>query len=201
MNAAIAGLTTGLSLIVAIGAQNAAVLRLGLQRSGVAIAVAICIATDCALIAAGTAGFGTVVHAVPAALDVLPWLGVAYLLVVAVRSFRAALRGGHLDAAASAAPSTRAIVVSTLGFTFLNPHVYVDTVLLLGSVSSHYGSHRWWFALGAATGSVLWFSCLGFGARLVAPLLGSDLVWRVVDVVIGCVMVVVAISLATTHVN
>ena len=200
-HAALAGLLTGLSLIVAIGAQNAYVLRLGLARHHVGLAVAICAAADVVLIAAGVAGIGGVIRAVPAALEVLRWVGVAYLAAFAVRSFWRAVRPGALVPAAAAAPTARAVALATLAFTFLNPHVYLDTVLLLGSVANQYGGHRWAFAAGAATGSVLWFSGLGFGARAAAGLMARPATWRVLDLVIGVVMVAVAVSLATVRVG
>ena len=200
MNAFLAGLSTGLSLIVAIGAQNTYVLRLGLARHRESDAVAICIAADLVLIAAGTAGVGVVVRAAPAILVVLKWVGVAYITLFALRSFAAARHPGHLEAIAEDAPSARAVVLATLGFTFLNPHVYLDTVLLLGSLSAQFGHAKWLFALGAGSGSMLWFCTLGLGARATAPLMARESLWRILDLLIGCVMVAVAISVALTHV-
>ena len=200
MNAFLAGLSTGLSLIVAIGAQNTYVLRLGLARHRVGLAVAICIAADLVLIAAGTAGVGVVVRAAPAILVVLKGVGVAYITLFALRSFAAARHPGHLEAIAEDAPSARAVVLATLGFTFLNPHVYLDTVLLLGSLSAQFGHAKWLFALGAGSGSMLWFCTLGLGARAAAPLMARESLWRILDLLIGCVMVAVAISVALTHV-
>jgi L-lysine exporter family protein LysE/ArgO len=200
VNAFLAGLSTGLSLIVAIGAQNTYVLRLGLARHRVGLAVAICIAADLILIAAGTAGVGVVVRSAPEALVIFKWLGVAYIALFAFRSFAAARHPGHLDAVAEDAPSMRAVVLATMGFTFLNPHVYLDTVLLLGSLSAQFGHAKWLFALGAGTGSVLWFCGLGLGARAAAPVMARESLWRLLDVLIGCVMVAVAVSIAMTHV-
>ena len=162
--------------------------------------MAICIAADLILIAAGTAGVGAVVRAAPQVLVVLKWVGVAYIALFALRSFAAARHPGHLEAVAEDTPSTRAVVLATLGFTFVNPHVYVDTVLLLGSLSAQFGHAKWLFALGAGCGSVLWFCTLGLGARAAAPLMAKESLWRMLDVLIGCVMVAVAISVAMTHV-
>jgi L-lysine exporter family protein LysE/ArgO len=196
-----AGLFTGLSLIVAIGAQNAYVLRLGLTRQHVALAVSICIASDVMLIAFGIAGIGGIVRQFPAVLGVLKWVGVAYLVGFALVSFRSALRPKALEASDDVGSSGRIVAVTMLALTFLNPHVYLDTVLLLGSIGNQYGSGRWAFAAGAALGSVLWFSCLGFGARLLSPLMGRKATWRVLDAVIGMVMLLVALSVAMTHLS
>jgi L-lysine exporter family protein LysE/ArgO len=201
MHAALAGLATGLSLIVAIGAQNAYVLRLGLARQHVGLAVAICAASDVVLIFAGVAGIGGIVRAVPAVLDIVRWVGVAYLVAYAVRSFWRAGRPGSLEPAQAAGPSVRAVALTTLAFTLLNPHVYLDTVLLLGSLGNQYGADRWRFAAGAATGSILWFSGLGFGARAAARLMSRPATWRILDVAIGLVMLAVAAGIATTSVH
>ena len=171
MNAALAGLLTGLSLIVAIGAQNAYVLRLGLSRQSVGIAVAICAASDIILIVLGVGGIGRVTRSAPGVLEVLKWVGVVYLVGYSVRSFWRASRREVLLPSESERSSRRAIAATTLAFTFLNPHVYLDTVLLLGSIGNQYGADRWLFAAGACAGSVVWFVGLGYGARAMAPLM------------------------------
>ena len=199
MDAALAGLLTGLSLIVAIGAQNAYVLRLGLSRHHVGLAVFICAASDVLLISLGIGGIGRVIHAVPGLLEVLRWIGVAYLVGFGLLSFRKAARPEVLLPSAADRPSARAVAIATLGFTFLNPHVYLDTMLLLGAVGNQYGAHRWLFALGAGTGSILWFTGLGFGATAAAGLMSRPVTWRILDATIGVVMMVVAVSIATTH--
>ena len=165
MSAALAGLFTGLSLIVAIGAQNAYVLRLGLTRHHVGVAVTICAASDAALIALGIGGLGRVVRSHPDVLEVLKWVGVVYLVGYAIHSFWRATRPEVLLPSETEPPSLKLVVTTMLAFTFLNPHVYLDTVLLLGTIGNQYGDDRWLFAAGAATGSVLWFTSLGFGAR------------------------------------
>jgi L-lysine exporter family protein LysE/ArgO len=191
------GLLTGLSLIVAIGAQNAFVLRQGLTRNHIAVVVAICAASDALLITLGVSGVGAVVREHPTALAVLRWVGAAYLLAYGLRSLWSARRPHSLDPLAGRAAGRRRVVATTLALTYLNPHVYLDTVLMLGSVANQYGSDRWWFAAGAVAGSVLWFTALGFGARAAAPVLRRPATWRVLDVAIGAVMIVLAVRLAT----
>lgn len=195
MSIVLAGFITGLSLIVAIGAQNAYVLRLGLTRTHVGLAVAICAISDAVLIVAGTAGVGAIVEASPTALTIVSWVGALYLGTYAVLAFRRALRTEVLMPSEQTAPSRRAVLLAVVAFTWLNPHVYLDTVLLLGSIGSQYGADRWWFALGAATASVVWFTGLGFGARAAARLMSRPVTWRVLDIVIGVVMTMIAVSL------
>jgi L-lysine exporter family protein LysE/ArgO len=201
VNAAAAGLLTGLSLIVAIGAQNAYLLRLGLTRQYVGIAVTICAASDVLLILAGIGGVGRVARSYPGVLEVLRWVGVAYLAGYSLHSFWRAGRREVLLPSEAEPASRRAIVLTTLAFTFLNPHVYLDTVLLLGSVGNQYRADKWLFAAGACAGSIAWFAGLGYGARVVAPLMSRPATWRVLDVVIGIVMLGVAVSIATTHIT
>ncbi|MGA0122773.1 MAG: LysE/ArgO family amino acid transporter [Gaiellales bacterium] len=195
MDAALAGLLTGLSLIVAIGAQNAYVLRLGLAREHVALAVAICAAADALLIAAGVAGLGALVRAHGDLLTAITLLGAAYLAWFAVRSFQRARRPEGLTPAERQPGPVRGVALTLLALTFLNPHVYLDTVLLLGTIGASFGDQRWWFALGAAIGSVAWFSALGFGARLLTPLMARPGTWRLLDAAIGVVMVAIAVAL------
>lgn len=193
----VAGFLTGLSLIVAIGAQNAFVLRQGLARQHVAPVVAVCAIADLALIAAGVAGIGTVVEEVPWAIDVVRWLGVAFLAAYGVRSLLAARRSTSLEAARTGARSRRAAVLTALALTFLNPHVYLDTVLLVGSVANQHGATgRWWFGAGAMAASLVWFCGLGFGARAGQRLLARPRSWQVLDVLIGVTMLGIAAMLA-----
>jgi len=194
---AVSGLLTGLSLIVAIGAQNAFVLRQGLMRRHVGTVVAICAVSDALLIAVGVSGVGTLVAEHPALLTALRWVGAAYLAGYGVRSLWSARRAQALDPLADGARGRRGVAATTLALTFLNPHVYLDTVLLLGSVANQYGDARWWFAAGAAAGSVAWFTGLGFGARAASRVMSRPGTWRVLDVVIGVVMLVLAVRLAT----
>ncbi len=190
----VTGMFTGLALIVAIGAQNAFVLRQGVRREHVGVVVLVCLVSDAVLILAGTAGIGTVVEHVPALLDVLRWGGAAYLTWWAVRSFVSALRPAALTAEE---PRSRgSVVATTLALTLLNPHVYLDTVVLLGSLANQQGDDgRWVFATGAVTGSALWFTGLGYGARALSGVLSSPRTWRVLDLAIGCVMLLLAVML------
>lgn len=195
-----AGLGTGLSLIVAIGAQNAFVLRQGLRREHVPAVVAVCALSDLVLITAGVAGLGTLVEVRPGVLMVIAWAGAAFLVTYGVLAARRALRPGALQATEDDGPanrSTRGSVLTCMGLTWLNPHVYLDTVLLLGSVAAGYGTHRWMFAVGAGTGSILWFCSLGFGARFARPLFARPLAWRVLDSAIAVTMIVLGIRIAS----
>ena len=200
MSAALAGFLTGFSLIVAIGAQNAYLLRLGLTRHLVGLAVAICAASDVGLILLGIGGIGSVIHSAPRALDVVKWVGVVYLVGYALHSFWRARRPEVLLPADAERPTRRAVVLTTLAFTFLNPHVYLDTVLLVGSIGNQYGSRRWLFAAGACTASIVWFSGLGFGARSASRFMSRAATWRLLDVAIGVIMLAVALNVATTNV-
>ena len=193
----VAGFVTGLTLIVAIGAQNAFVLRQGLLRAHVAVVVAICAVSDLLLILAGVGGIGTVVERAPGAITAVRWLGVAFLTWYGVSSLLRARRADALRAAGRGAASLRRAVVTALALTWLNPHVYLDTVLLLGSIATQHGDGgRWWFGGGAALGSVVWFTGLGYGARRASGLLASPRAWQVLDVVIGLTMLAIAVTLA-----
>ena len=196
LDALVAGLLTGLSLIVAIGAQNAFVLRQGLIRQFVGPVVAICAVSDLVLITAGVAGIGAIVQHAPTALTVVRWLGVAFLTAYGVRSLWSARHAGALTPAGEEEPRLRGAVLQATALTWLNPHVYLDTVLLLGSIAAHHGpSGKWWFAVGACAGSILWFSGLGYGARLLSPVLTRPRAWQVLDVLIGLTMLAIAWSL------
>jgi L-lysine exporter family protein LysE/ArgO len=191
-----AGLGSSASLIVAIGAQNAFVLRQGLRREHVLPIVIICVLSDAVLMAAGVAGIGVLVKAAPLALEIVRWAGFAFLIGYAVFAARRALRPQTLSASGTATRSLAAAVGTCLAITWLNPHVYLDTVLLLGSLSATHGDPgRWVFGAGAATASLLWFSVLGFGARVAAPVFARPIAWRVLDAGIAVLMVVLAVLL------
>ncbi|MGN6241373.1 MAG: LysE/ArgO family amino acid transporter [Cellulosimicrobium cellulans] len=202
-----AGLAAGSSLIVAIGAQNAFVLRQGLRREHVLPVVLVCALSDLVLIAAGTAGLGALVTGAPALLAVVRWGGAAFLLTLAALAARRALRPGGLDPASGAgATSTRSAVGTSLALTWLNPHVYLDTVLLLGTLAAGYAAAhaagasdpdaaRWLFGAGAMVASIVWFTALGFGARLLAPVFARPGAWRVLDGAIAVVMATIGVSL------
>lgn len=196
--AALAGLLFGLSLIVAIGAQNTYVIRQGIARAHVPTVVTICAVSDVILIAAGVAGLGAVVGHARGLLLTVRLLGVAFLLGYAALAARRALRPGPGTADGAAATSTwRAVAAACLAFTWLNPAVYLDTVVLLGSIANTHGpSGRWLFAVGASVASILWFSGLGFGARFAAPLLTTPRAWQVLDLLIAATMLTIAAKLA-----
>ncbi|WP_246165556.1 LysE/ArgO family amino acid transporter [Arthrobacter yangruifuii] len=188
------GMVTGLGLIVAIGAQNAFVLRQGLRREHIGVVVALCIISDALLIFGGTAGIGALVSRFPAVLEILRWGGAAYLTWWGIRSLISALKPSVLEAQAPRAKGT--VILTTLALTFLNPHVYLDTVVLLGSIANQYGPDtRWIFAAGAAVGSLIWFTALGYGARALSGVLNRPRTWQIVDLLIGVVMLVLAVRL------
>ncbi|MET0736104.1 MAG: LysE/ArgO family amino acid transporter [Microbacterium sp.] len=211
----LAGIGLGFSLIIAIGAQNLFVLRQGLRREHVLVVAAICAASDAALIALGVSGVGLVLHAVPWLIDVVRWAGAAFLVVYGLLAAKRAWRpsGEALEvtetvpvtAAGPAAGTTRTrtrllpVVLTVLALTWLNPHVYLDTVFLLGTVANTHGDGRWWFALGAMVASVAWFFGLAFGARYLGRWLGTPRAWRILDAVIAVVMIALGISLVLPH--
>jgi L-lysine exporter family protein LysE/ArgO len=190
------GLLTGLSLIIAIGAQNAFVIRQGLTKKHVLLVVAICSISDALLIALGVAGVGVLISGLPWLLETIRWFGVAYLTWFGIRSIRSAFKTQALNAFGVQSASAKTVVLSVLGFTFLNPHVYLDTVILLGSIGNQFGQDKWWFALGGAVASVLWFSSIGFGAKAASRFMAKPVFWKVLDLVIAAVMFGIAILLA-----
>ena len=195
-DAALAGLGLGLSLIVAIGAQNAFVLRQGLRREHVLIVVVVCAAAAAILITAGVAGLGVLIQQAGWILVVVRIAGAAFLTWYGIGAARRAIKPKVLEADEGGDRMTRAAAISTvLALTWLNPHVYLDTVVLLGSIGGTYGDARWWFALGATIGSIVWFTALGFGSRALRPLFAKPVAWRVLDALIAVVMFAIAISL------
>lgn len=209
MLSALAGLGLGLSLIVAIGAQNVFVLRQGIRREHVLAVVVICAVSDAVLIIAGVAGLGFVIAAAPWLVVVARWAGALFLLTYGLLAAHRARRGGvtGLDAGSEAAstPATATstitrtrlapVILTVLALTWLNPHVYLDTVLMLGSIAATHGEERWLFAAGAVAASILWFTALGFGARYLGRWLRTPLSWRILDAVIAVVMIAIAVSL------
>ncbi|THA37602.1 LysE/ArgO family amino acid transporter [Streptomyces sp. A1547] len=190
--AALAGFGTGLSLIVAIGAQNAFVLRQGARRQAVLAVVAICALSDAVLIALGVAGVGAFVTAWPAALTAVAIAGGGFLICYGFLAARRVLRatpGAALDTGGATAGSRRRAVLTCLAMTWLNPHVYLDTVLLLGSLAADRGDLRWAFGIGAGLASLIWFGTLGYGARLLGGLLARPSAWRVLDGLVAATMV------------
>ncbi|WP_063569538.1 LysE/ArgO family amino acid transporter [Achromobacter ruhlandii] len=190
------GFLLGLSLILAIGAQNAFVLRQGLRQEHVFAVCLVCALSDAVLISAGVAGFGLASDAMPWLEPVLRYGGVLFLLAYAARSLRSALRNhGSLTPSSRQATGLGATLLTCLAFTWLNPHVYLDTVVLLGSISSQYEGRKLAFALGAMTASFAFFFTLGFGARLLRPVFASQTAWRVLDVLVGLAMLAIALKL------
>ncbi|MBT2489521.1 amino acid transporter [Streptomyces sp. ISL-96] len=192
LTAALIGFGTGLSLIVAIGAQNAFVLRQGARRHAVLAVVGICAVSDAVLIALGVTGVGAVVTEWPAALTVVGLAGGGFLICYGVLAARRVLRpapGAALSTQGATAGSARKAVLTCLAMTWLNPHVYLDTVLLIGSVAADHGSLRWAFGLGAVLASLTWFTTLGYGARLLSGLLSRPAAWRVLDGLVAATMV------------
>ncbi|KAB7744171.1 amino acid transporter [Nostocoides sp. F2B08] len=249
LTSALAGLGLGLGLIVAIGAQNAFVLRQGIRGEHVLPVVLICIISDAVLIVAGVAGAGALFTAMPWLATAATWGGAAFLISYAVLAARRAVRrpegagagasldldscpepamGGYSAPAADDLPGStatrvdgtgstlvrerpaatagagsagrRAAVLGTvLALTWLNPHVYLDAVVLLGSVAATHGEGRWAFAAGAVLGSTVWFSALGVASRALAPVFARPAAWRVLDGVIAVVMTAIAVALVLTH--
>ncbi|MFJ4623181.1 LysE/ArgO family amino acid transporter [Streptomyces sp. NPDC088812] len=196
LTAAAAGFGTGLSLIVAIGAQNAFVLRQGIRREAVLAVVGICALSDAVLITLGVAGVGALVVAWPGALTAVAWVGGAFLLCYGALAARRVLRpGGALRTEGEATGSRRRAVLTCLAMTWLNPHVYLDTVFLLGSVAADRGPLRWTFGLGAAVASLCWFAALGFGARRLGRHLSRPAAWRVLDGLVAATMIALGVTL------
>ena len=197
IEAAVNGYLVALSLILAIGAQNAFVLRQGLRREHVAAVVAVCALSDAVLIAAGVAGFGTLSARLPWFGAAMRWLGVGFLIVYGALRFRAALRGGEAlrPAAAGAAPLGK-VLATCLVLTWANPHVYLDTVVLIGSISAQHAPHQAVFAVAAACASLSFFTALGFGARLLAPVFARPVAWVWLELGVGLVMWAIAAGLA-----
>ena len=201
MFAFLPGFLAGLSLIVAIGAQNAFVIRQGLTRQHVFVVVAICAIADATLIALGIAGLGALIAGLPWLLEGVRWFGVAYLTWFGIKSVRSAFKNEVMDASGAQTTSLKKVVAAVLGFTLLNPHVYLDTVILLGSISNQFAEDRWVFGFGAMTASVVWFSAIGFGARAASRFMSKPIFWRVLDSLIAAVMFSIAFYLAFAKLN
>ncbi len=196
VDAVLSGFAVGLSLILAIGAQNAFVLRQGLRREHVGAVVAVCAVSDAVLIAAGVAGFGVLTAMVPAAAEVARWAGAAFLLVYGGLRFRAAWAARDGLAPAAAAPASRRGVLATaLLLTWANPHVYLDTLVLIGALAAQHAPEQWAFGAGAMLASGVFFAGLGYGARGLAPLFRRPRAWVVLDVIVGATMWAIAAGL------
>ncbi len=184
------GLLLGGSLIIAIGAQNAYVLKQGLLKSHVFIICLICALSDAILIAIGTSGVGKIVENHPEWLRTITWFGAIYLIIFGLSSIRAAINNKTLEAASQdSKQNTKTVISTVLALTFLNPHVYLDTVLLIGSIASPYSdTERFFFTLGAISASFIWFFSLGYGARLLLPVFSKPSAWKILNIVIALVM-------------
>lgn len=195
----LSGFSLGASLIIAIGSQNAFVLRQGLQCQHVFTVSTICFLCDSLLISLGAGGFSAVVASSPLLLKVTLWGGVLFLLAYGLRSFAAALKPGTLEPGTdtgAGAPLAQ-VMLTTLSLSLLNPHAFLDTVVLLGSLAGHYaGASRLFFALGAIAASCAWFYGIGYGARALAPLFRKPQAWRALDILVGCTMWGIALKLA-----
>ena len=195
----LAGLSSGLALIIAIGAQNAFVLRQGLRREHLLPIVLICACADLTLIAAGIAGLGLIIERYPALLTLARYGGAAFLLLYGLSAARRAWSGETLAVADEGGVSLFTAVSTCLALTFLNPHVYLDTVILLGALANQHGDQgRWQFGAGAVLASLTWFFLLAYGARALRPLFASPLAWRVLDGSIAIVMWTIAFGLTQT---
>ena len=196
VSAAISGFLLGASLILAIGAQNAFILRQGLLRQHVFVLCLICAASDALLIAAGVAGLGTLIATSPRLIMAVTVGGALFLFAYAFLAFRRAMHPEALLAAKKGEGSLKAAIAACLAFTFLNPHVYLDTVVLLGSLSASFeGAARFAYGAGAAIASFVWFFGLGYGARLLQPVFARPAAWRVLDILIGVVMAAIGLGL------
>ena len=193
----IEGCGTGAGLIIAIGAQNAFVLKQGILKNYVLVTVLMCACIDAFLISIGVGGFGAILTTNTLLLTFAKWGGAAFLFYYGFRSFRAVFKSEALKFDSdSLRPDLKQTIGMTLALSLLNPHVYLDTVVLLGSIGAQFaGPERLFFALGAMVASFVWFFTLGFGARYLAPLFQKPLAWKILDFMIGCIMWAIALSL------
>ena len=196
MLALLPGLLTGLSLIIAIGAQNAFVIRQGLTRKYVLLVVLVCMVSDWILIAAGVAGLGALIVQLGWLMEVLRWFGVAYLLWFAYGSIKSAFKNDSMKIGDDKSGTFRQVLFGSLAITWLNPHVYLDTVILNGSIANTFGANAWFFGLGAMAASTIWFLGLGYASKAAAGIMSKPSFWKVLDLVIAAVMVTIAGLLA-----
>lgn len=202
--AAAEGFGLGAGLIIAIGAQNAYVLRQGLRRQHVFAVASLCFVIDCLLIAVGAGGFASLLQAVPRLPGIAAWGGALFLAAYSLRAFAAALHPGSLKASegTEVGKGLKVALATALALSLLNPHVYLDTVILLGGLAAQYaGGERLAFALGAMLASGLWFYGLGYGARRLAPFFASPRAWRLLDAFVGCVMAALALGLVVEQLS
>ncbi|PQD98764.1 amino acid transporter [Mycolicibacterium parafortuitum] len=193
--AVLSGFATSIALIAAIGAQNAFVLRQGIRGEHVLPVVAVCTTADLLLIVAGIAGFGALIAAHPDIVTATTIGGAAFLICYGLLAARRAVKPGTLTPADAAPARLAAVLATCLALTFLNPHVYLDTVILLGALANEHQDSKWLFGVGAVTASAVWFTGLGFGAKRLRPWFAAARTWRILDGVIAVVMIVLGISL------
>ena len=196
MFAFLPGLFTGLSLIIAIGAQNAFVIRQGLTRRYVFTVVAICTVIDASLIALGIGGLGAAIAGLPWLLEVIRWFGVAYLTWFGIKSAISATKSQTLDPTGVESKSAGKVITTVLAMSLLNPHVYLDTVIFVGGVGNTFGENRWSFALGAMLASLIWFTSIGYGAKAASRFMSKPIFWKILDGVIAVIMFSLAVTLA-----
>ncbi|CAB4741800.1 MAG: amino acid transporter [Actinobacteria bacterium] len=196
MVAIIPGFLAGLSLIIAIGAQNAFVIRQGLTKKFVLLTVLICAFSDALLIALGASGLGALIKSNRNILEFVRWFGVIYLLWFAFKSAKSAFKQATLDSAGDASADKKSVILTVLALTFLNPHVYLDTVILLGSISNQFGSDKWFFAFGGMLASFTWFTAIGFGARSASRFMARPIFWKILDSLIAVIMLSIGAFLA-----
>ncbi len=196
------GLATGAGLIIAIGAQNAFVLSQGLRREYHWPIAGVCGLIDTLLIAAGIAGMGALISSSPVLLKLVTWAGALFLLWYGWNALKAAINPGSLEASKRQFSDLRSALLTTLALSLLNPHVYLDTVVLLGSIGGRYPEEgRYWFGAGAALFSFIWFFCLSLGARWLAPLFRSPMAWRVLDGLVCLMMWTLAALLLSDRIG
>jgi L-lysine exporter family protein LysE/ArgO len=186
------GVLSGFALIIAIGAQNAFVIRQGLQRQHVLTVVLFCAISDALLIAAGTAGLGKAIESAPEVLEIVRWFGVTYLIFFGLKSLRSAFRHNTLTLEQGNLVSRKRTILTVLGLTFLNPHVYLDTVIFLGSIANQFPADKWFFSAGAMTASFLWFFFIGFGSKMAARFMVKVIFWKVLDLAVAIIMFTLA---------
>ena len=196
MFAIIPGLLAGFSLIIAIGAQNAFVIRQGLTKKFVLLTVLICAFSDAILIAHGASGLGALIKSNKNILEFVRWFGVIYLLWFAFKSAKSVFKKEVLNSAGEASADRKSVILTVLALTFLNPHVYLDTVILLGSISNQFGTDKWFFVIGAMLASFIWFTAIGFGAKSASRFMSQPIFWKILDSIIALVMVSIAAFLA-----
>ncbi len=190
------GFGTSCGLIIAIGAQNAFVLSQGVKKNHYIVIPLICAVCDGLLIILGITGMGTIIASNKILSLIAGICGAVFLFIYGIRSFRSAIRGGGLSADQKAETPLKAAILTTLAVTLLNPHVYIDTIILLGSIASQFKHpDQLFFGAGAVTASFVWFFFLSLGSRALAPLFTKQLSWRILDTLVGITMWAIALSL------